>query len=169
MFGSLGAMGTTSEQPGGAVRIGTGKPSPRFAPHMATVSLSRRFDAAPETLRERITDVESFMYGADFDAVDRTGTTLTLENSVGLATIELEVELVDDPDAVLAYEHRDGIFEEMTTRYELTPRGDHTELTATTDFEVDVALVGLILDATVIKRQRRRELAAQFDYLAETI
>lgn len=136
---------------------------------MQTVSLSRRFDADPDTLRALITDVEPFMYGANFDSVDRTGTTLTLENSVGLATIELELELVDDPDAVLAYEHRDGIFEEMTTRYELTPHGDQTELTATTAFEVDVALVGLILDATVIKRQRRRELTAQFAYLAENI
>ena len=136
---------------------------------METVSLSRRFDTDPETLRALITDVEPFMYGADFDTVDREGTTLTLENSVGLATIELEVELVDDPDAALAYEHRDGVFKEMTTRYELTGRGDHTELTATTDFEVDVALVGLILDATVIKRQRRRELTAQFEYLADEI
>lgn len=136
---------------------------------METVSLSRQFDAEPDTLRALITDVEPFMYGANFDTVDRTGTSLTLENNVGLATIELEVELVDDPTAALAYEHRDGVFEEMTTRYELTRRGDQTELTATTEFEVDVALVGLLLDATVIKRQRRRELTAQFEYLADNI
>jgi len=136
---------------------------------METVSLSRRFNADPDTLRELITDVEPFMHGANFDTVDRAGTSLTLKNNVGLATIELEVELVDDPDAALAYEHRDGVFKEMTTRYELTGHGDQTELTATTDFEVDVALVGLLLDATVIKRQRRRELTAQFEYLVDKI
>ncbi|MFD1562631.1 SRPBCC family protein [Haloarchaeobius amylolyticus] len=136
---------------------------------METVSLSRRFDAEPETLRELITDVEPFMRGANFDFVERRGTTLEIANSVGLATIELELEIVDDPDAVLVYEHRDGIFEEMVTRYELTRHGDQTEVTATTDFEVDVALVGMILDATVIKRQRRRELSAQFEYLAERV
>jgi len=57
----------------------------------------------------------------------------------------------------------------MSTRYELTRQGDQTEVTATTDFKVDVALVGMILDATVIKRQRRRELSAQFEYLAERV
>lgn len=136
---------------------------------METVSMSRRFDADPDTLRHLITDVKPFMRGANFDVVTREGTTLQIANSVGLATIELEVEIVDDPDAVLAYEHRDGIFEEMTTRYELTRQGDQTEVTATTEFQVDVALVGMILDATVIKRQRRRELAAQFEYLADRV
>jgi hypothetical protein len=53
----------------------------------------------------------------------------------------------------------------METRYELLERGGGTEVRATTEFAVDVALVGEILDATVIKRQRRKELEAQFDYL----
>ncbi|QFU84748.1 SRPBCC family protein [Natronorubrum aibiense] len=136
---------------------------------METVSMSRRFNTDPNTLQALITDVEPFMYGAGFDRVDRTGSVLELENSVGLATITLELELVDEPDAVLAYEHREGIFDQMTTRYELDTYGNHTELTATTAFELEMALVGMILDATVIKRQRRKELAAQFDYLAEKI
>ena len=41
-----------------------------------------------------------------------------------------------------------------------------TEVTATTTFELGVPLVGDALDSTVIERQRRSELAAQFDWLA---
>lgn len=40
-----------------------------------------------------------------------------------------------------------------------------TEVVATTDCALDLAVVGEFLDATVIKRQRRIELEAQFDYL----
>jgi len=36
---------------------------------------------------------------------------------MGIATIELTLELVDRPDADLAYEQRKGIFEEMRTAY----------------------------------------------------
>lgn len=136
---------------------------------METISMSRRFDTDAETLRELVTDIEPFMRGAGFDSVSRDESRLHIENSVGLATIELELEVVDRPDAVLAYEHREGIFETMTTWYELATVGDRTELTATTEFELDVTLVGMILDATVIKRQRRKELTAQFDYLAERL
>lgn len=53
----------------------------------------------------------------------------------------------------------------METRYELAERDGGTGITATTTFAVDVALVGELLDATVIKRQRKKELTAQFDYL----
>jgi len=44
-----------------------------------------------------------------------------------------------------------------------TPQG--TEVVATIGFALDVGLVGGLLDATIIKRQRRRELNAQFDAL----
>ena len=55
---------------------------------------------------------------------------------------------VVDSEADLAYEQTDGFFETMTT-----------------GFALDVALVGQVLDATVIKRQRRSELESQFDWL----
>ncbi|MFA9518353.1 hypothetical protein ACERIT_14250 [Halopenitus sp. H-Gu1] len=38
----------------------------------------------------------------------------------------------------------------------------------TTTFALDLALVGAILDATVITRQRRRKLDVQFDWLETT-
>ena len=93
------------------------------------------------------------------------GDRLTITNGVGIATIELDLELIEAPGAALAYRQRDGIFEEMVTRYTLEPTDGGTEVTAETEFAVDVALVGKLLDATVIERQRRRELEQQFDWL----
>ncbi|MFW5934441.1 MAG: hypothetical protein ACOCQL_01170 [Halolamina sp.] len=49
-----------------------------------------------------------------------------------------------------------------------TSQHDHEPPDPVTDrreFGADVALVGKLLDATVNKRQRRRELAQQFDWL----
>jgi hypothetical protein len=132
---------------------------------METVSLSQRFDTDTDRIRDLILDLGPFMRGAGFDHVSVDGSHLHIENSVGLATVELDLEVVDDPEAVLAYEQRNGIFKEMVTRYDLAAVDGGSELTATTDFALDVALVGMILDATVIKRQRRKELTAQFDYL----
>jgi hypothetical protein len=97
------------------------------------------------------------------------GDHLHLENQVGLATVELDLRVVERPDADLAYEQADGFFETMDTVYTVEPVDGGTEVTATTDFELDVALVGAILDATVIKRQRRHELTSQFDWLAERL
>ena len=70
---------------------------------------------------------------------------------VGLATVTLDLRVVDS-EADLAYEQTDGFFETMTT-----------------EFALDVALVGQVLDATVIKRQRRSELESQFDWLESGI
>jgi len=136
---------------------------------METVSMEQTFDADPETVRELVTDVGPFMRACGFDGVTVDGSQVHIENSVGLATIELDLELVEGEGAVLAYEQRDGIFEEMTTRYELDEQDGATTLSATTEFELDVALVGMILDATVIKRQRRKELSAQFDWVTEAV
>lgn len=136
---------------------------------MESVSLQQTFETSPERVRALVTDVERFIQACGFDHVSVDGSAVRIENSVGLATIELDLELVDKPDAVLAYEQRDGIFEEMRTRYELERGDGTTTVTATTDFCLDVALVGMILDATVIKRQRRKELSAQFEYLSEQL
>lgn len=136
---------------------------------METVSVEQSFEASPEIVRQLVTDVEPFIQACGFDHVSVDGSRVHIENSVGLASIELELNVVDQQDAVLAYEQRDGIFEEMTTRYELAWEDGTTKVTAVTEFALDVALVGMILDATVIKRQRRKELTAQFDYLADEI
>lgn len=87
---------------------------------------------------------------------------------MGLPKIELELAVIEGPDAALAYEQREGIFEEMWTTYSLEAAPAGAEIEATTNFAIDVALVGDVLDATVIERQRRAELETQFDYLAET-
>jgi hypothetical protein len=136
---------------------------------METVSMERTVDADPAQVRDIVTDVGPFIRACGFDDVTVDGSRVRIENSVGLATIELDLELVERDGCVLAYEQRDGIFEEMTTWYELDGDDGTTTLTATTEFALDVALVGMILDATVIKRQRRKELSAQFDWIAEAV
>lgn len=135
---------------------------------MESVTVSRVLDAPADAVRELVTDVGPFMLAAEFDDVTVEGSTVVIENSVGLASIELVCELIET-DCVLAYEQREGIFETMETRYELTDVDGGTEISATTTFAVDVALVGAILDGTVIKRQRRKELTSQFDYLQRTL
>lgn len=143
---------------------------------MESVTVSREFAAPPDKVRAYVWDVGPFMRAGGFDEVrvhqedtgesrPAAGDRFDLTNSVGIATIELSLELFDDDDAVLAYRQRDGIFEEMVTRYHLTSTATGSELSATTEFAIDVALVGKLMDATIIKRQRRRELEAQFDWL----
>ncbi|WP_336002423.1 SRPBCC family protein [Halorientalis halophila] len=132
---------------------------------MDSVSVTRTFDAPPDQIREAMADVERFMEGAGFDAVDVDGDAMRIENGFSIAAIELSLRLVDREGAELAYEQVDGIFDEMWTTYEVTAQNGGTRVTATTEFSLDVAVIGSLLDATVIKRQRRRELDAQFDWL----
>jgi len=135
---------------------------------MNSVMVSRRIDASPTLVRESMNRLDPFMRASGFDEVLVDGESVRVANEVGVATIELTLELVDRPDADLAYEQRDGIFEEMRTAYTVTPAPDGSEVVATTEFALDVAIVGDVLDATVVKRQRRKELTAQFDWL-ETV
>ncbi|WP_144926927.1 SRPBCC family protein [Halorubrum salsamenti] len=132
---------------------------------MNSVTLSRTIDAPPAVVRESMNELEQFMRASGFDEVLVDGETVCVANEVGIATIELTLELVDRPEADLAYEQREGIFEEMRTAYTVTPAPNGSEVVATTEFALDVAIVGDVLDSTVIKRQRRRELSAQFDWL----
>lgn len=134
---------------------------------MERVTVSREIDAPPDELRAAVTDVGAFMRAAGFDEVEVDGDRISITNHVGVLTIELDLRRIDDPDAALAYEQVDGIFETMETRYVLEPAAGGTDATATTEFALDASLVGPILDATIITRQRRRELNAQFDYLEE--
>ncbi|AXG07008.1 SRPBCC family protein [Haloplanus rubicundus] len=137
---------------------------------MQTVTVARTIAAPAEAVREAILDVEPFMRAAGFDEVTVDGDEIHLVNRVGIATIELGLERVDDPTAVLAYEQREGIFESMRTEYHLEDAGvEGTRVEASTDFALDVALVGDLLDSTIIRRQRRKELDAQFDHLEVTL
>ena len=136
---------------------------------MESVSVSRTVDADPETVREAMADVQRFMASAGFDEVTVDGDDMTIVNGFGIAAIELDLTLVDRDDAELAYEQEDGIFEAMWTTYEVTTEDSGTRVTATTEFQLDVAVVGAVLDATVIKRQRRKELNTQFDWLERVV
>ncbi|MEF8757901.1 MAG: SRPBCC family protein [Halobacteriales archaeon] len=132
---------------------------------MHTVGVNRKIAAEPEALRDAIRDVEPFMRAAGFDGVAVDGDAVTITNHVGLLTIELDLRLIDDPDAVLSYEQVNGIFEAMETRYYLEPGPETTTVSAETTYALDASFVGPLLDATVIDRQRRKELNAQFDAL----
>ncbi|NHN49852.1 SRPBCC family protein [Halostella sp. JP-L12] len=145
---------------------------------MKTVSVSRTADVSPELAVDRLRDLDALMDAAGFDEVHVDGDRVRVVNHVSLATMELTVSVIES-DAALAYEQVDGIFEEMVTRYEVTESqggdesggaGDEREgattLTATTEFAVGAGPLGDLLDATIIARQRRRELTAQLAYLA---
>jgi len=135
---------------------------------MDSVTLSRTIDASPTVVRESMNRLDQFMRASGFDEVHVDGETVRVANEMGIATIELTLELVDRPDADLAYEQRKGIFEEMRTAYTVTSDPNGSEVVATTEFALDVA-IGDVLDSTVIKRQRRTELTAQFDWLEEMV
>jgi hypothetical protein len=132
-----------------------------------TVSLDRTIDTDPDAVLAEMEDLEAFMQGAGFDSVTVDGGRIHIENSVGIFSIELDLEVVERGD--LAYEQRDGIFREMTTVYDLEAVEGRTRVTATTDFAVAAAFAGPVLDATVIKRQRKRELRSQFGYLEDRL
>jgi len=134
---------------------------------METVTVSRSIPADPDEIRSEIADLGPFMEAAGFDEVTVDGDQFTIENSVGMLTINLTLRVVEC-DTALAYEQVEGIFESMRTTYALQPHDGRTRVTCETAFELDVSLVGPLLDSTVISRQRRKELTAQLDYLAKT-
>jgi hypothetical protein len=133
---------------------------------MESVTVKRGVEVAPDVVRERIADVETFMRAAGFDDVAVDGDLIRIANTVGwLFEIELTLERVERDDAVLAYEQRDGIFDEMATAYWVDGDGHQSTVRATTEFALDVAYAGPAFDATVVRRQRRAELTKQFDHL----
>jgi hypothetical protein len=144
---------------------------------MQSVSFSREIAAPEESVREAILDLEPFMRAADFEEVTVTDATFAggrvtggrigIANGVGFLRIELSLSVVDRPGAVLAYEQREGIFETMTTEYRLGEGSEGTAVDVRTAFALDASFVGPLLDATVIRRQRRREVESQFDHLRE--
>lgn len=132
---------------------------------MQSITVSRTFPAKPSAVRTAIQDLKPFIAACGFDDVAVDGDTIHVANQVGIATIELTLVLVPDADCALAYEQQEGIFKEMRTEYTVTETEDGSEIRATTHFALDVAVVGEILDSTIIKRQRRKELEAQFDWI----
>lgn len=136
---------------------------------MESVTLSRTFEAPPRKIRESMNEIGPFTRAAGFDEVTVEEELLEVANQVGIATIELTLRVLDDPDSDLAYEQEEGIFEEMTTVYKVSETETGSEVTATTEFAIDIAIVGDVLDSTVIKRQRRKELSAQLDWLEEQV
>lgn len=130
---------------------------------MESVTVSRRIPAAPESVRETLDDVESFIAAGGFEEVIRDENHLTMRNRLGFATIELTVSLTNS--AALAFEQVDGIFDEMRTRYTVDPINGDCRIRATTEFELGGGPIGELLDAWVIRRQRISEIERQFDYL----
>lgn len=135
---------------------------------MQSIELNRVIDGSRQDVADAITDVEPFTRAAGFDEVSLDGDRLDIAKAVGLLKISLSLRLLDEPDTVLSYEQIEGVFETMTTQYTLEETESGTEVSARTEFALD-APGGSILDATVIKRQRRKELEGQFDYLEETV
>lgn len=135
---------------------------------METVFVTRAFASSPEKILEAMSDLEPFMKAAGFDTVTVDGDEFTIENSVGLLTISLDLRVLET-DAAFAYEQVDGIFKSMETRYRFEEENGTTAVTATTEFAIDASLVGPLLDSTVISRQRTKELTKQFDYLESTL
>lgn len=136
---------------------------------MESVTVTRDIETSPAVLRERIEDVEPFMRAAGFDDVAVDGDRIQIANTAGLfLAIELTLEIVERNDSVLAYEQREGIFDEMTTVYTVEGSENRSTVSVTTEFALDVTFVGPIFDATVVKRQRRSELTKQLDYLEST-
>lgn len=133
---------------------------------MQEETVTREIDATAEQIVPLVEDTQSFMDAAGFDAVRVEDGQVRIQNRVGLFDVELIVDVVDESDAILAYEQAEGIFEEMYTEYTLEETDDGATISAKTTFEaVDLPIVGQVLDATVVKRQRSSELNAQFDWL----
>lgn len=135
---------------------------------MQTVTVTREVAADPSAVEQVLADVGPFTEAGGFDEVTVDGDVVELENRVGLATMTLTLERIED-DADLALRMRDGIFSEMEARYDVEPTDEGSLVTATTDFELGKSVVGDFLDATVIRRQRTKELEAQMDYLEEQV
>lgn len=136
---------------------------------METVTVSQTVDAPESAVRDIILDIEPFMLAAGFDTVQVDEPEITIAKAVGIATIELELELFERQDAVLAYEQRDGMFESMQTEYTVDPIDTGVEVTARTTFELPVPLIGGVLDSTVVTHQRTQELEAQLEYIQSTV
>ena len=141
----------------------------RAEPHgMTEVTLTRDLPVDPETVRNCIReDLSAFVEASGFDSVTATGDTFVVTRHIGMATLELTLE-VRESDALLYLEQTEGIFDEMWTEYTVEETDDGSKITATTGFTLG-GVLGPILDGTMIATQRRKEFALQFDYLEAAV
>jgi len=130
---------------------------------MQEVTVTRDVPADPESVRAGFEDVSAFMEAAGFDTVAVAGDRVTVGRTIGLAELELTLELVES-DAAMAYEQVEGMFDEMHTIYRVEADVNGSTVVATTEFELG-GMIGSALDATLIKRQRTQELGDQLAYL----
>ncbi|MFQ3295788.1 MAG: hypothetical protein ACI9PP_001473 [Halobacteriales archaeon] len=136
---------------------------------MANISRSRVLSADPGAVERAITDdVAAFMRTAGYDSVQLEDGRLELEQTLGLANFSLTLRIVDDSDSVLALEQEAGHFEAMTTNYKVESVNGGTELSARTEFTLG-GVVGSVLDETLVRRQRGKELEAQFDFVEDVL
>lgn len=161
---------------------------------MESVTVTRTIDAPVEAVEAEMADLESFMLSAGFDEVSVEGDRMTLVMGFTILRMKLVLDLVASDEHDVVYEQHEGPFEFMRTWYDVEPAGDgdgrgagsdgagggndedasgddreRTVVSATTEFQLRAPAVGSLLDATVIKRQRRKELNAQFDHLEEQV
>lgn len=134
---------------------------------METVTVTQRIDAPAAAIRNAMADTGPFMRAAGFDDVYIEDEYIEVSNTVGIATIELTLEILNDIDADFGYRQESGIFNDMRTTYTVIPCDNGNEVSAATDFELQMPLGGDILDSTIIKRQRRKELGSQIDWLRD--
>lgn len=136
---------------------------------MAAISHSRFVPADPAAVEQAITDdVGAFVSAAGYDSVEVSGDSVDIERQLGLATLALSLRLVEDDEATLAFRQEDGMFEELTMEYLVEPDADGTQLSAQTEFTLG-GVTGSVLDETIVRRQRTKELEAQFDYVEQTV
>ncbi len=135
---------------------------------MAKVEIEWHLEASPQAVRDVVADVESFMLAAGFDEVRVEEERLHLEMVLGIARMDLTLKFIDNHPSVLAYEQIDGIFESMMTYYEVEAEDSGSLIRGVTEFQLG-GVVGSILDATIIKRQRTREFESQFEWLEQQV
>ena len=132
---------------------------------MQEVTVSRGVAASPDAVRSGFEDMEAFMEAAGFDEVRIEDERVVVARNIGLAQLELTLEVLES-DAALACEQVEGMFDEMWTTYRVEEDGKGATITATTQFELG-GMIGSALDATFIKRQRTQELEDQLQYLEQ--
>lgn len=131
---------------------------------METVTKRRSLAASPAAVRELITgDVPAFIRASGFDDVTVADGCYTVSRDIGMATFELTLAPIDG-DAVLEFKQIDGLFEEMWTAYRVDDTPEGCTLSAETEFTMG-GVLGPVLDATLIERQRTKEFELQFDYV----
>lgn len=136
---------------------------------MARVNASRVLDAPRSTVETMIrNDIVGFVEAGGFDEVRSEGDVLAMSRSLGLATLELEVRVDHEADAVLAFEAVDGLFEQMRTEYAVEEADGGSRITAWTDFTLG-GFLGDALDETLVSTQRKREFEDQFEYVERRI